>query len=87
MLLLDNAYSHSAARPGQRVLKRLRFRQSARYWMAVPRAWLHKVRCAWHRSLTFERITANRMSWVGLPRIRALRFPIATVIAMVADEA
>lgn len=36
--------------------------------------------------MTFERITTNPDVMGGLPCIRGLRFPVATVVAMVADE-
>jgi uncharacterized protein (DUF433 family) len=35
--------------------------------------------------VTFERITTNPDVMGGLPCIRGLRFPVATIIAMVAD--
>ncbi len=35
--------------------------------------------------MTFERITTNPDVMGGLPCIRGLRFPVATVVAMVAD--
>lgn len=35
--------------------------------------------------MTFERITTNPDVLGGLPCIRGLRFPVATVVAMVAD--
>jgi uncharacterized protein (DUF433 family) len=35
--------------------------------------------------VTFERITTNPDVMGGLPCIRGLRFPVATVVAMVAD--
>jgi uncharacterized protein (DUF433 family) len=35
--------------------------------------------------VTFERITTNPDVTGGLPCIRGLRFPVATVVAMVAD--
>lgn len=36
-------------------------------------------------SVTFERITTNPDVMGGVPCIRGLRFPVATVVAMVAD--
>jgi len=35
--------------------------------------------------MAFERITTNPEVMGGLPCIRGLRFPVATVVAMVAD--
>jgi uncharacterized protein (DUF433 family) len=35
--------------------------------------------------VTYERITADPDVMAGLPCIRGLRFPVATVVAMVAD--
>lgn len=35
--------------------------------------------------MTFDRITTNPDVMGGLPCIRGLRFPVATVVAMVAD--
>ena len=35
--------------------------------------------------MTYERITTDPAVMGGLPRIRALRFPVATVLAMLAD--
>ena len=43
------------------------------------------VRRRYHRSVTFERITTDPDVMGGLPCIRGLRFPVATVVAMVAD--
>lgn len=40
---------------------------------------------SYHRSMTFERITTDPDVMGGLPCIRGLRFPVATVVAMVAD--
>ena len=51
----------------------------------------HAQRCAarvhrsYHRGVTFERITTDPDVMGGLPCIRGLRFPVATVVAMVAD--
>jgi uncharacterized protein (DUF433 family) len=39
----------------------------------------------YYRSVTFERITTDPAVMGGLPCIRGLRFPVATVVAMVAD--
>ncbi len=35
--------------------------------------------------MTYERITTDHDVMAGLPCIRGLRFPVATVVAMVAD--
>ncbi len=43
------------------------------------------VHRSYHRSVTFERITSDPDVMGGLPCIRGLRFPVATVVAMVAD--
>ena len=38
-----------------------------------------------HREVTYERITTDPDVMGGVPCIRGLRFPVATVVAMVAD--
>ena len=43
------------------------------------------VHRSYHRSVNFERITTDPDVMGGLPCIRGLRFPVATVVAMVAD--
>ena len=39
----------------------------------------------YHRFMSFERITVDPQVMGGLPCIRGLRIPVATVVAMVAD--
>ncbi len=43
------------------------------------------VHRSYHRSVNLERITTDPGVMGGLPCIRGLRFPVATVVAMVAD--
>lgn len=52
---------------------------------ARPSSPVAEVRRSYHRSVTFERITTDPDVMGGLPCIRGLRFPVATVVAMVAD--
>jgi uncharacterized protein (DUF433 family) len=49
------------------------------------RARLDVGRVGQHRQMTFERITTDPDVMGGLPSIRGLRIPVATVVAMVAD--
>ncbi len=39
----------------------------------------------YHRCMTFERITVDPDLMGGVPTVRGLRIPVATVVSMVAD--
>jgi uncharacterized protein (DUF433 family) len=39
----------------------------------------------YHRRMTFERITVDPALMGGVPTVRGLRIPVATVVSMVAD--
>ena len=52
---------------------------------ALRGPWPQGTRRSYHRGVTFERITTDPDVMGGLPCIRGLRFPVATVVAMVAD--
>jgi uncharacterized protein (DUF433 family) len=40
----------------------------------------------YHRPMTFERITVDPALMGGVPTVRGLRIPVATVVSMVAEE-
>ena len=52
-------------------------RENSRYWR-IDRAWPE-------RDMKFDRITVNPKQMDGVPCIRALRIPVATVVGMIAE--
>jgi len=44
-----------------------------------------KIRLDWKKDMKFNRITVNANQMGGVPCIRGLRIPVATVVGMIAD--
>lgn len=51
----------------------------------MRKSWADHVLSSYHDRMTFTRITTDPDLMAGVPTIRGLRIPVATVVSMVAD--